>query len=158
MAAAPVPESQRDVTMAPSDVSVTVFRVEDRHERNRVRFRTLATAALAVGVAAVSLAVSRGGGSGPAIWAVGQPGPAGVAAAYGYPASCLRIRISAVDSTFARADFQRLGSCTDAAAFPTALFHRFGGEWHPILYTVGYQCPVESIPAPVQRQLSLCLR
>lgn len=83
-------------------------------------------------------------------------GPAGVAAAYGYPRGCLRVRISGLDPRFARADFARPGTCGYAVEFPTAVFHRFGGEWHPVLYTVRYPCPVPTIPPPVQSQLALC--
>src|SRR5205807_3062712 len=102
--------------------------------------------------------VSWSGGSGSPVWGVRQAGTAGVAAAYGYPTGCLRVRISAIDPAFARADFEGPQSCSDAIAFPTALFHRFGGEWHPVLYAVSYPCPGRSVPASVQKQLALCAR
>jgi hypothetical protein len=78
-------------------------------------------------------------GSGPrdAVWGVTEPGPAGVAAAYGYPLGCLRVTISPANPASARAEFDRGGSCGYVSGFATAVFRRFGGEWHPVLYTVG---------------------
>jgi hypothetical protein len=77
-------------------------------------------------------------GSGPrdAVWGVSEPGPAGVAAAYGYPLGCLRVSISAANPALARAEFDRRGSCGYLPGFATALFRRFNGEWHPVLYSV----------------------
>lgn len=152
-------------------MQVTVFRLpDDRNHRRRLeserdriptRLRKVAVA-VAVAIVGVMFAVATGvGGSGGppgVIWGVRDPGAAGVAAAYGYPPGCLRVRISAVNPAFARADSDHSGSCGYGIEFPTALFHRFDGEWHAVLYTVTYQCPVPSVPASVQSQLSLCQR
>ena len=158
MAKPPVADNQSEVAVAPSEVRVTVFRLEAPHHRLPVRFQRIAVAVLGIALAVALLELSWSGGSGSLVWGVRQAGPAGVAAAYGYPTNCLRVRISAINPAFARADFERPGSCSDAIAFPTALFHRFEGEWHPVLYAVGYPCPVPSVPASVQKQLDLCGR
>jgi hypothetical protein len=170
MAKGPLPNSQGD-SLAPYDVQVMVLRVPDdggliqwlegHRPQLPARLRKVAFAfpAAIVGVMlAVAFAVGGGGGVQVGIWGVRQAGPAGVAAAYGYPPGCLRVRISALNPAFARADFQHPRSCGYPVEFPSALFHRFGGEWHPVLYTVSYPCPVPSIPTLVQSQLSLCPR
>jgi hypothetical protein len=171
MAKRPLPNRQIDFENAPSDVQVTVFLVSDDRglrrwlERHRERIlASLEKVAVAVVVAivgamfAVAFGIGRSGGAREVIRDVREAGPAGVAAAYGYPPGCLRVRISAVNPAYARADFDRPGLCGYSVEFPSALFHRFDGEWHPVLYTVSYPCPVPSVPAPVQSQLSLCPR
>jgi hypothetical protein len=108
-------------------------------------------------VGGLGLAIALGGvGHRGAVWGVSDVGRAGIAAAYGYSPGCLRVRISAANPVFARADFDRSVSCGPRPGFPTALFRRFGGQWHPLLYLAGYRCPVPAVPASVQRQLSLC--
>ena len=171
MAKRPLSDSRSDLKSAPSDVQVTILRLPDDRglnqwlERHRDRIQALlrkvvvaVTVAIVGAVFAVAFGVGASRGPGGVIWGVREAGPAGVAAAYGYPPGCLRVRISAANSAFARADFDRPRSCAYDVAFPTALFHRFDGEWHPVLYTVSYSCPVPSIPALVQSQLSLCPR
>lgn len=163
-----LPDSQRNLVGPPSEVQVTVFRLPDDralHRRvgrqlDRVPTRLRMAVVVALGVAAVggfAVAIAFGGG-GPrgAVWGVSEAGRAGIAAAYGYSPDCLQVRISAANPAFARADFDRSGSCGHVPGFPTALFHRFSGQWHPLLYLAGYRCPVPSIPTPVQMQLSLC--
>jgi hypothetical protein len=150
------------ITIVRSPEDFGLLRWLERHrDRMPPRVRKAAVA-LPVAIVAAMFAVAFGlGGSGApggAIWGVREAGPAGVAAAYGYPPGCLRVRISGVNPAFARADFDRPGSCGYAVEFPTAVFHRFAGEWHPVLYTVSYPCPVPTIPAPVQSELSLCPR
>lgn len=165
------PDSQRGVTGPPSEVHVTVFRLADEHALHRrlgreldwiwARLRLVAVVVLPLAIGGVLLAAVLGVGSRTSPGAaagVTDAGPAGVAAAYGYPSACLKVRISEIDPSFARADFGRAGSCGLHGGFPTALFHRFGGEWHPLLYAVTYPCPMPSVPAPVQRQLSVCPR
>ena len=171
MAKRPISDSRSDLKSAPSDVQVTILRLPDDRglnqwlERHRDRIPALLRkVAVAVTVAIVgvvfAVAFGVGGSRGPrgVIWGVREAGPAGIAAAYGYPPDCLRVRISAANPAFARADFDRARSCGYPVAFPTALFHRFDGEWHPALYALSYQCPLPSIPAAVQNQLSLCPR
>jgi hypothetical protein len=38
----------------------------------------------------------------------------------------------------------------------TAIFHRVGGSWRPLLNSSRYSCPVASLPAVVQQQLAVC--
>jgi hypothetical protein len=143
-----LPDSHRSPVGPPSEVQVTVFRLPDdgalhlRVARRLDRIPTRAKRAVAVllGLAALGglgLAIALGtGGPRGDVWGVTEPGPAGVAAAYGYPLSCLRVTISASDPAFARAEFDHHRSCGYASGFATALFHRFDGEWHPVLYSV----------------------
>lgn len=150
----------------PSEVQITVLRLADdgalgrRLESHLVRLQTLAPAVLAVAIVGIVLAAVLGVGrsSHSAAAGVSDPGPAGVAAAYGYPLGCLDVRISAVNPAFARADFHRTSACALESAFPSALFHRFGEEWHPMLYAITYPCPLPSVPRTVQRQFALCRR
>ena len=163
-----LPDTHRDLVGPPSEVQVTVLRLPDDRALYRrvgrwfdrippsVRKAVVTT----VGVAALGglgVAIALGGG-GPrgAVWGSSEVGRAGIAAAYGYSPGCLRVRIAAANPAFARADFDRYGSCGQVPGFPTALFRRFGGQWHPLLYVAGYRCPLPSMPATVQRQLSLC--
>lgn len=163
-----LPDSQRNLVGPPSEVQVTVFRLPDDralHRRvgrqlDRVPTGVRRAAVTTLGVVALGglgVAIALGGG-GPrgAVWGVSEAGRAGIAAAYGYSPDCLRVTISAANPAFGRADFDRSGPCGRAPGFPTALFRRFGGQWHPLLYLAGYTCPVPSIPAPVQMQLALC--
>lgn len=143
-----LPDSHRSFAGAPSEVQVTVFRLPDdralsrRIERRldripaRVR-RAVVTTLGAAAIGGLGLAIALGG-SGPrgAVWGVSDAGPAGVAAAYGYPLGCLQVRISAANPAFARAEFDHHGSCGYVSGFPVARFRRFGGEWHPVLYSV----------------------
>jgi hypothetical protein len=144
-----LPDTQRNLVGPPSEVHVTVFRLPDEgalHRRvlrqlDRIPARVRRAAAATLGAAAlggIAMAIALGGG-GPRgdVWGVSDAGPAGVAAAYGYPLDCLRVRISAANPAFARAEFDHHGSCGYVSGFPIALFHRFGGEWHPVLYSVG---------------------
>lgn len=163
-----LPDSHRDLVGPPSEVQVTVLRLPDDRALyrrvgrwfdripSRVRRAVVATLGMtAIGGLGLAIALEGGVPRG-AVWGSSEAGPAGIAAAYGYSPGCLRVRIAAANPAFARADFDRYGSCGQVPGFPTALFHRFGGEWHPLLYVASYQCPVQSIPATVQRQLSLC--
>jgi hypothetical protein len=144
-----LPDSHRDLVGPPSEVQVTVLRLPDDHllyrrvgrqlERipTRVRQAVIATLGL-VALGGFVLAVALGaGGRRDAIWGVTEPGAAGVAAAYGYPLGCLRVRISAANPAFARAEFDRRGSCGYVSGFASATFRRFNGEWHPVLYSIG---------------------
>ena len=87
-----------------------------------------------------------------------QRGPAGVAAAYGYPLRCLSITILATDRAYARADFNHLRPCGRFTGYSTAIFHRVMGAWHPVLDAAGYVCPVASLPVNVQTELGVCLQ
>ena len=85
-------------------------------------------------------------------------GPAGVAAAYGYPLRCLSITILATDQAYARADFNHLRPCGRFTGYSTAIFHRVMGAWRPVLDAAGYVCPVASLPVNVQTELGVCLQ
>jgi hypothetical protein len=85
-----------------------------------------------------------------------ESGPAGVAAAYGYPLRCLSVTILATDRTYARADFNHMSACGRYTWYPTAIFHRVAGAWRPVLDAVNYRCPLDSVPAAVQTRLGVC--
>jgi hypothetical protein len=87
-----------------------------------------------------------------------ERGPAGVAAAYGYPLSCLSITILATDQAYARADFNHLRPCGRFTGYSTAIFHRVMGAWRPVLDAAAYVCPVASLPVNVQTELGVCLQ
>lgn len=117
----------------------------------------LATALLVaiLATAAALLGESHGGRRGPNPLAR-RSGPAGVAAAYGYPLRCLSITIFVIDRSFARADFNHMSPCGRFTGYSTAIFHRVGGAWRPVLDAVSYICPVASLPIAVQIQLGVC--
>lgn len=87
-----------------------------------------------------------------------ERGPAGVAAAYGYPLRCLSITILATDQAYARADFNHLRPCGRFTGYSTAIFHRVMGAWRLELDAAGYHCPVASLPVNVQTELGVCLQ
>lgn len=79
-----------------------------------------------------------------------------MAAAYGYPARCVRVTIASSDHAFARADFNHGSPCGRFAGDPTAIFHVVDGAWRPVLEAVTYPCPAVGIPSAVQRELEVC--
>ncbi len=85
-----------------------------------------------------------------------EPGPAGVAAAYGYPPRCLSVTIAPGDPSYARADYNRVSACGRYDGTVTAIFHRVGGEWRPVLDATGYSCPIPSLPRAVTSELDVC--
>ena len=87
-----------------------------------------------------------------------QSGPAGVAAAYGYPLRCLTITILGTGQRYARADFNHMSPCGRFTRYSTAIFLRVMGAWRPVLETVGYVCPVASLPVDLQTELGVCPR
>ncbi len=60
-------------------------------------------------------------------------GTAAVAAAYGYPARCLRVTISASDPTAASARVARTGPCARYRGYVDASFHWIDGGWRLVL-------------------------
>jgi hypothetical protein len=113
----------------------------------------------AAATAAVVAAVSLTGGGAYAVREAGAArdrGPAGVAAAYGYPLRCLSVTILLHDPRFARADFDRALQCGQFTGDPTAIFERVHGWWRPLLDAVAYSCPVRSMPPQVQTELAVC--
>ena len=120
-----------------------------------------ALAALAAVTAVVATALALTGSTAhqrPATNAAARAaGPAGVAAAYGYPLACLSITILA-NRSYARADFNHGSACGRFTGYSTAIFHRAMGAWRRALDAVSYTCPVATIPVAVQTKLGVCLR
>jgi hypothetical protein len=150
----------RGVQEPPTEVLITVL-WDARTLRERIpwldRPRAGAALALLLAASAASALIALGppgGGDGPAGSRTG--GPAGVAAAYGYPLRCLSITISASDPAFARADPDRASPCGRYDGSMTAIFRRVHGAWRPVLDTSSYRCPVESVPPVAQGQLAVC--
>jgi hypothetical protein len=100
-------------------------------------------------------------GSRPAASQVAIPrghdrGPAGVAAAYGYPPGCVSVTIPSIHDLYARADFNHATRCGRYTGDPTAIFRYLAGSWQPVLDAVEYQCPVSELPRAVQTTLGVC--
>jgi hypothetical protein len=161
------PPTEVEITLVERDeraVGRRIFGEGSTWRRARARAVLLGVfVAAAIGAtAAVAIGARHGGGRPRSAYlrAVSPrahlPGAAGVAAAYGYPAHCLTITISAIDRTFARADFNHASLCGRFAGDPTAIFYRSGGAWRLVLDAVDYQCPVGTIPGVVQRALAVC--
>lgn len=85
-----------------------------------------------------------------------ESGPAGVAAAYGYPIRCLSVTIAPADPSYARADYNRVSACGRYDGTVTAIFHRVDGEWRPVLDATGYSCPIASLSRAVASELDVC--
>jgi hypothetical protein len=149
----------------PVDVEVTVLspppgptarkRIGLSKAPRRARFVFAGVVGAAAVLAALSLIGSDGGPIREAS-AARQRGPAGVAAAYGYPLRCLSVTIPLHDPRFARADFDRALQCGQFTGDPTAIFKRVHGWWRPLLDAVAYSCPVRSMPPRVQTELAVC--
>jgi hypothetical protein len=134
-----------------------------QHRATAVHWLSLrrAAAVLVLVAAGLATALTLAGAAGrprhPANDLARAPGPAGVAAAYGYPLACLSITILATDHSYARADFNHASPCGRFVGFSTAIFHRATGRWHRVLEAVSYTCPVASMPIAVQTRLGVCL-
>jgi hypothetical protein len=147
-------------------VEVTVLRNPDaRTLRERIAAigqiaRSPAVVVLALSVAILATAAALAGDHDGIRHAVRttarDSGPAGVAAAYGYPPRCLSITIVASGETYARADFNHASACGRFAGDPTAIFLRVMGAWRPVLKAIGYVCPVAALPVHVQTELGVC--
>jgi hypothetical protein len=85
-----------------------------------------------------------------------ESGPAGVAAAYGYPLRCLSITILGTGQRYARADFNHMSRCGRFTGYSTAIFLRVMGAWRPVLEAVAYVCPVASLFIDAQTELGVC--
>ena len=119
--------------------------------------------AIVVAVAGVGAAVTgalRGGrvgrSSGVVVAGARAAGPAGVAAAYRYPLSCLGVTISASNPAYAGARLDRASPCWRYGVYGTAVFHRVHGVWHLALEVAGSSCPAASLPTAVLAQLAVC--
>jgi hypothetical protein len=114
-------------------------------------------AAAAMGVAVVGALV--GGRDGAARRNTARAelvGPAGVAAAYGYPLRCLSVTIAPNKHPYARADFDHRSPCGRYGGYVTAIFYRIDGAWLSVLDATSYSCPVATLPAAVQTELGVC--
>jgi hypothetical protein len=145
-----------------SEVWVTVLPGRDRRppwqwsRRLSERIPPASAIAVVVAIAAIAAAALYDPG-GEALSPAHASGPAGIAAAYGYPLRCLSVTTSSSNTAYARVDFDRRSACGRYDWSVVAIFHRAGGLWRPVLETGNYRCPVASLPAAVQRQLSVCL-
>jgi hypothetical protein len=161
------PNQSGRLTQTPSSVQVTVL--PGPRGRGRLRIRRTSIIAHVLVIAGVVLlvvtiaAIAAGALGGerasepPEPSALARnPGPAGVAAAYGYPLRCLSVTISTKDPAYARADFDRNTQCGRFHLYVTAIFRRVDGAWRRALVSVGYSCPVASLPRTVQAQLAVC--
>jgi hypothetical protein len=119
--------------------------------------------ALAIGAIGVICALAViaaglvGGGSARHRDPVTARGPAGVAAAYGYPLGCMSVKIPAADRTYARADLTHAAGCGGITGYAPAIFHYVAGRWRLVPDAIGYMCNRESVPAPVDQALELCV-
>ena len=84
-----------------------------------------------------------------------ERGPAGVAAAYGYPLRCLSITILATDQAYTRADFNHLRPCGASPDTRRQSLPRHGRVAPGALWA-DYVCPVASLPFNVQQD-SACV-
>jgi hypothetical protein len=120
---------------------------------------------LAIGVLAALLVVGaaalvvdgNAGSRHSAIAAAREHGPAGVAAAYGWPLGCLSVTILAADRAYARADLSHTAGCGRTTGYAPAVFHYVGGRWQLVPDAIGYMCFAGAVPAVVEQGLDLCV-
>jgi hypothetical protein len=167
------PPSEVEIIGEPlSEVEIIVLH-DPRSLRNRIAAASAVTRAAAIAalivvlgaVAAALIAGSRRGGQpsartrnalGGNASAGSAPGPAGVAAAYGFPIQCLAVTVATVDPHYARADPNRASPCGRYDGTMMAIFERVGDRWRPVLTTTSYRCPVSALPLAVQNELAVC--
>lgn len=111
----------------------------------------------AVGVLAAIVAIVLGGGSARHTDPVTARGPAGVAAAYGYPLGCMSVTIPTADRTYARADLSHTAGCGGITGYAPAIFHYVAGRWRLVPDAIGYMCNRQSVPAAVDQAFELCV-
>ena len=111
----------------------------------------------AIGVLAAIVALWLGGGSAQHRDPVAARGPAGVAAAYGYPLGCLSVTILATERTYARADLSHALGCGRTTGYAPAIFHYVAGRWRLVPDAIGYMCFSGAVPAVVEEGLHLCV-
>lgn len=117
----------------------------------------LAIGAIGVICALAVIVAGLAGGSARSSDPVTAPGPAGVAAAYGYPLGCMSVKIPAADRTYARADLSHAAGCAGITGYAPAIFHYATGRWRLVPDAIGYMCNRESVPAAVDQALELCV-
>lgn len=126
-------------------ITVTVMRARDHPLREQLvsigavaSARTIGALALTVAVLGAIIVgalegdVTREHGGARAAQARAA-GPAGVAAAYGYPLRRLSITISASNPAYARAHVDRTSACAQHHGYVNASFHWIGGTWSLVL-------------------------
>ena len=111
----------------------------------------------AIGALTTVAAVWLGGGSARHADPVTARGPAGVAAAYGYPLGCMSVKIPAADRTYARADLTHAAGCGGITGYAPAFFHYVAGRWRLVPNAIGYMCNPDVAPAAVVQGLDLCV-
>jgi hypothetical protein len=141
------------------EVTVASHGRPPRHGGSAARRRVaLAIGALgAIGALAAIVAIGLGGGSARHADPVTARGPAGVAAAYGYPLGCMRVTIPTADRTYARADLSHVAGCGGITGYAPAIFHYVAGRWRLVPDAIGYMCNRESVPPVVDRAFELCV-
>lgn len=163
MAEHEAPDEFEGLTGRPLLVEATLLPDADaRGRRGRlagIRARALVAIALAAGIGALLIGTlarehDRAAPAEPA--AAREGGPAGVAAAYGFPLRCLSVTIAPSNHAYARADFNRASLCGRYDGDVTAVFHRVDRTWRPVLDTTSYSCPVASLSSAVQSELDIC--
>jgi hypothetical protein len=112
---------------------------------------------VAIGGLAAIVAVSLGGGSARHADPGTARGPAGVAAAYGYPLGCMSVTIPAADRTYARVDLSHAAGCGGITGYAPAIFHYIAGRWRLVPDAIGYMCNREAVPAAVDQAFELCV-
>jgi hypothetical protein len=123
----------------------------------RRRFALAIGAIGAIGVLAAVVAVWLAGAGAGRPNPVTARGPAGVAAAYGYPLGCMSVTIPAADRTYARVDLSHAAGCAGITGYAPAIFHYVGGRWRLVPDAIGYMCNRESVPPAVDRAFELCV-
>ena len=130
---------------------------------NAAAMALIASASILAAIAAITAIVAGGlraghGGVAPGVTSARarEMGPAGVAAAYGFPVGCLSITLARSDPRYARADFDHATPCGRYAGSTSAIFERSHGAWRVLLISPSYSCPVASLPAAVQAELAVC--
>jgi hypothetical protein len=119
--------------------------------------RRLTLAIVAIAALAAVAALWLGGGRARPTDPVMARGPAGVAAAYGYPLGCMSVTIPAADRTYARADLSHAAGCAGITGYAPAIFHYIAGRWRLVPNAIGYMCNPDVAPAAVVRGLELCV-
>jgi hypothetical protein len=145
-----------DITVRRTDAPTPPARIANIRNAGRSRGVVVFALFLAIAATATIYLSRRAIEPAPLNLLTRDRGPAGVAAAYGYPLDCLSITILLTNRTYARADFNHLNPCGRYTGDPTAIFHYVSGRWRPVLNTMSYGCPVGSLPTAVQTALDVC--
>jgi hypothetical protein len=154
------PERRDARSDSPQVVTVEVTVASHGRPRRSAARRGLALAIgaiAALGALAAIMAVAVSGPSARHADPVTARGPAGVAAAYGYPLGCMSVKIPAADRTYARADLTHAAGCGGITGYAPAFFHYVAGRWRLVPNAIGYMCNPDVAPAAVVQGLDLCV-